>query len=225
MVTGRPLFPGDSEIDELHKVFRVLGTPNERVWPGVTSLPDFSARFPAWQTQSLARVVPGLDEKGLDLLGKMLVLDPAQRITALEALQHPYFADVAGCYSSRVTAGDFGPAGSAGAKNIIALGADGASARASAPAAATAASAADTRAAAAAPAAGAGAGAAGGGFTIGAGVLEPYDGTDGAGHGWAEGAGGAREADLVAHERVDDLDCGSDEDVCGTGGRDHKETM
>lgn len=100
MATGRPLFPGDSEIDELHKVFRALGTPNETVWPGVTKLPDFSSRFPGWQAQPLARVVPGLDAQGLDLLSQMLVLDPSKRITALEALQHPYFHDVAGCYTT-----------------------------------------------------------------------------------------------------------------------------
>ena len=41
MATGRPLFPGDSEIDELFRIFRVLGTPTEASWPGVSSLPDY----------------------------------------------------------------------------------------------------------------------------------------------------------------------------------------
>lgn len=36
MVTKRPLFPGDSEIDEIYKVFRIMGTPNEETWPGCT---------------------------------------------------------------------------------------------------------------------------------------------------------------------------------------------
>jgi serine/threonine protein kinase len=44
MVNGRPLFPGDSEIDELFRVFRYLGTPNEETWPGVSNLPDFKVR-------------------------------------------------------------------------------------------------------------------------------------------------------------------------------------
>lgn len=46
MVNGRPLFPGDSEIDELFRVFRNLGTPNEEVWPGVSNLPDFKVPPP-----------------------------------------------------------------------------------------------------------------------------------------------------------------------------------
>lgn len=41
MVTGRPLFPGDSEIDQLFRIFRYMGTPNESIWPGVSELPDF----------------------------------------------------------------------------------------------------------------------------------------------------------------------------------------
>ncbi|MQM05164.1 hypothetical protein Taro_037974 [Colocasia esculenta] len=48
MVNQRPLFPGDSEIDELFKIFRIMGTPNEETWPGVTSLPDFKTAFPKW---------------------------------------------------------------------------------------------------------------------------------------------------------------------------------
>nr|CAA66233.1 cyclin-dependent kinase [Antirrhinum majus] len=94
MVNQRPLFPGDSEIDELFKIFRVMGTPNEETWPGVTSLPDFKSAFPKWPAKELAAVVPNLDASGLDLLDKMLRLDPSKRITARNALQHEYFKDI-----------------------------------------------------------------------------------------------------------------------------------
>ncbi|KAM0945427.1 putative protein-serine/threonine kinase CMGC-CDK-Pl family [Dioscorea sansibarensis] len=94
MVNMRPLFPGDSEIDELFKIFSVLGTPDEESWPGVTSLPDFKAAFPKWSPKSLATVVPKLDAAGVDLLSKMLVISPIKRITAREALQHEYFKDI-----------------------------------------------------------------------------------------------------------------------------------
>ena len=49
MINNRPLFPGDSEIDQLFKIFRVLGTPTESTWPGVSQLPDFKDTFPQWQ--------------------------------------------------------------------------------------------------------------------------------------------------------------------------------
>ncbi|XP_044505691.1 cell division control protein 2 homolog 2-like [Mangifera indica] len=68
MVNQRPLFPGDSEIDELFKIFRVFGTPKEDIWPGVTSLPDFKSAFPKWTAKDLASVVPNLEPAGVDLL-------------------------------------------------------------------------------------------------------------------------------------------------------------
>ncbi|KAG0630307.1 hypothetical protein M758_1G168700 [Ceratodon purpureus] len=94
MVNHRPLFPGDSEIDELFKIFRTLGTPNEEVWPGVTSLPDFKTAFPKWPPKALSSVVPGLEPAGIDLLAKMLILEPSRRITARHALEHEYFKDI-----------------------------------------------------------------------------------------------------------------------------------
>ncbi|CAI9771732.1 unnamed protein product [Fraxinus pennsylvanica] len=94
MVNQRPLFPGDSEIDELFKIFSITGTPNEDTWPGVTSLPDFKSAFPKWLPKDLATVVPNLDAAGLDLLRKMLFLDPSKRITARSALEHEYFKDI-----------------------------------------------------------------------------------------------------------------------------------
>ncbi|CAM6094134.1 unnamed protein product [Calypogeia fissa] len=94
MVNQRPLFPGDSEIDELFKIFRTLGTPNEETWPGVTSLPDFKSAFPKWPAKNLSTVVPGLEPAGIDLLARMLTLEPSQRITARAALEHEYFKDI-----------------------------------------------------------------------------------------------------------------------------------
>jgi hypothetical protein len=46
---------------------RLLGTPNELVWPGVQKLRDWHD-YPQWQPQNLARAVPDLDPLGLDLL-------------------------------------------------------------------------------------------------------------------------------------------------------------
>merc|ERR1712112_482856 len=53
MLTRRPLFPGDSEIDQLFRIFRTLGTPDESIWPGVTTLPDFKSSFPKWTPNDL----------------------------------------------------------------------------------------------------------------------------------------------------------------------------
>ena len=94
MVTKRPLFPGDSEVDEIFKIFRVLGTPNEEVWPGVTTLQDWNEDFPVWPPLNIARFMPGMNEHGVDLVEQLVAIDPRRRLTAQEALSHPYFADV-----------------------------------------------------------------------------------------------------------------------------------
>ena len=46
IASGRTLFEGDSEIGQLFTIFRVLGTPNEESWPGVSLLPDFLSQAP-----------------------------------------------------------------------------------------------------------------------------------------------------------------------------------
>ena len=37
MATLRALFNGDSEIDQIYRIFRILGTPSNAIWPGVES--------------------------------------------------------------------------------------------------------------------------------------------------------------------------------------------
>jgi len=95
MVTKTPLLPGDSEVDELFKIFRVLGTPSEETWPGVTHLPDWSPNFPIWPTLALRKIVPGLSADGVDLLQAMLTMDPSRRPGSVWCLQHRYFDEEA----------------------------------------------------------------------------------------------------------------------------------
>ncbi|KAM9287707.1 cyclin-dependent kinase 5 [Cariama cristata] len=100
---GRPLFPGNDVDDQLKRIFRypfgaapglrLLGTPTEEQWPAMAKLPDYKPypMYPA--TTSLVNVVPKLNATGRDLLQNLLKCNPVQRISAEEALQHPYFTD------------------------------------------------------------------------------------------------------------------------------------
>jgi len=94
MVNRQPLFPGDSEIDELFRIFRQLGTPTETSWPGVSSLPDFKPVFPRWERQPLRKVLPAsLGGDAVSLLSALLTYHPSKRITARNALQHSYLTN------------------------------------------------------------------------------------------------------------------------------------
>ncbi|TYZ65316.1 hypothetical protein PybrP1_004069 [[Pythium] brassicae (nom. inval.)] len=73
---------------------RTLGTPDESVWPGVTKLRDYAPTFPKWRKKELKTAFPLLSSDGLDLLESMLRYNPAARISAKEALRHPFFDDV-----------------------------------------------------------------------------------------------------------------------------------
>lgn len=66
----RPLCAGDSEIDQLFRIFRLLGTPDDQLWPGVSELPHFKPSFPRWRRDpdALRAALSDLDPLALDLL-------------------------------------------------------------------------------------------------------------------------------------------------------------
>uniref|UniRef100_F1L9E3 cyclin-dependent kinase n=1 Tax=Ascaris suum TaxID=6253 RepID=F1L9E3_ASCSU len=94
LITTKPLFNGDSEIDQLFKIFRILGTPTSEIWPGVEKLPDYNGAFPRWNDFLLPNHVPGLDDDGIDLLTQMLTYMPERRTSAKMAICHRYLRDV-----------------------------------------------------------------------------------------------------------------------------------
>ncbi|KAJ3129875.1 hypothetical protein HK100_008365 [Physocladia obscura] len=92
LVNKEPLAPGKGEIDQLDKIFKLLGTPTEQVWPGFLRLPvpkSFNFRHQPFNNLKLR--FPSLTANGIDLMSCLLTYDPKQRITAAEALKHPYF--------------------------------------------------------------------------------------------------------------------------------------
>ncbi|KAF7811441.1 cell division control protein 2-like protein D [Senna tora] len=80
LVTKQALFPGDSELQQLLHIFRLLGTPNEERWPGVSKLMNWH-EYPQWSPQSLSTA-------------QMLKYEPSKRISAKKAMEHPYFDDL-----------------------------------------------------------------------------------------------------------------------------------
>lgn len=80
---------------------RILGTPDEEEWPGVTSFPDYKSSFPKWRRDPSKPLTTNLDAHGLDLLEQLLKYDPASRISAKRSCNHPYFGAGSSAHSSR----------------------------------------------------------------------------------------------------------------------------
>lgn len=93
MFTGRPLFAGSSNDDQLQRIFKIMGTPTPRTWPNIQALPNYKADFPEYPPQDMRAIVPQIDPVGLDLLLALLQLVPDNRVSASHALQHPWFAE------------------------------------------------------------------------------------------------------------------------------------
>lgn len=92
--TKHAIFPGDGgEINQLDKIYNVLGTPTVQEWPGIVEMQWFELLRPTERRQSTfadkykERVTP----EAFDLLSAMFTYDPAKRPSASEVLDHPYF--------------------------------------------------------------------------------------------------------------------------------------
>jgi len=95
LATKIPLFTGDSEIDQLFQIYKIMGTPNPETWPGIEALPAYKPVGPKWKKKDLAvELEHKVDADGLDLLEKALVYAPNQRITAKQMLLHRYFDEI-----------------------------------------------------------------------------------------------------------------------------------
>ncbi|XP_020862076.1 cyclin-dependent kinase 17 isoform X3 [Phascolarctos cinereus] len=92
MASGRPLFPGSTVEDELHLIFRLLGTPSQETWPGVSSNDEFkNYNFPKYKPQPLINHAPRLDSEGIELITRFLQYESKKRVSAEEAMKHAYF--------------------------------------------------------------------------------------------------------------------------------------
>jgi glycogen synthase kinase 3 beta len=96
MILGRPLFPGESGMDQLVEIIKVLGTPSREeviaMNPGYTDFHKFQQVKPQPWTKIFKR--HPMAAEALDILTRMLTYVPAERITALQACAHPYFDEL-----------------------------------------------------------------------------------------------------------------------------------
>jgi serine/threonine protein kinase len=96
MASLHPLFPGDSEIDTIFRIFRKLGTPTAEVWDNISEVPCMKSTFPQWRPKGLHslnnRLPEVLGNLGIEVADALLRYDPKLRVSAKRALQMEYFA-------------------------------------------------------------------------------------------------------------------------------------
>uniref|UniRef100_A0A668AKX0 cyclin-dependent kinase n=1 Tax=Myripristis murdjan TaxID=586833 RepID=A0A668AKX0_9TELE len=95
LLTQKPLFPGKSEIDQINKIFKDLGSPSEKIWPGYSELPAVKKMtFTEYPYNNLRKRFGALlSDQGFDLMNKFLTYCPSKRIISDEALKHEYFRE------------------------------------------------------------------------------------------------------------------------------------
>ncbi|XP_066579288.1 serine/threonine-protein kinase MAK isoform X2 [Amia ocellicauda] len=92
LYTLRPLFPGNSEVDEIFKICQVLGTVKKSDWPeGYQLASAMNFRFPQCVPTNLKTLIPNASSEAIALMRDMLQWDPKKRPTAVQALRYPYF--------------------------------------------------------------------------------------------------------------------------------------
>lgn len=93
LLNGEPLFPGTGDIELLSLITNFLGSPSEKNWPGLTSLADYGKiGFKEKEAVDLNSAFPSWSPAAIDLISKLIVYNPAARISAREALHHEWFS-------------------------------------------------------------------------------------------------------------------------------------
>ncbi|KAN0134891.1 Protein kinase-like domain containing protein [Lactarius tabidus] len=94
LMLKEPLFQAKAEIELISMIFKLLGPPTNDSWPEYSTLPlAKSITLPSPQPDQFRQKFPFLTVAGIDLLSSLLTYDPERRISADEALQHPYFSE------------------------------------------------------------------------------------------------------------------------------------
>jgi len=94
LIIRNPMLPGNTEVEQIALICRMIGTPTEENWPGVTSLKEYtvpSEITPVWDKNSYMTRFGAVGAEGVDLLVKTLILDPKRRITARQMLEHKWW--------------------------------------------------------------------------------------------------------------------------------------
>jgi len=94
LLLHEPLFQAKSELELISMIFKLLGPPTAYTWPGYSKLPlSKTLNLPQAHLPGFRQRFPYLSLAGIDLISELLQYDPDKRLSAEEALKHPYFSE------------------------------------------------------------------------------------------------------------------------------------
>lgn len=94
LIVGKAIFPGKSTINQVELIIKLLGKPSSEELKQINSSADFTIidSMNAKKKYSFSQFFKGASKEGLDFLRKTLCYDPRKRLTAEQALKHPYLS-------------------------------------------------------------------------------------------------------------------------------------
>lgn len=103
LLKKKAILQGQGELDQIDLIFKLIGAPDDTTWPEFKSLPNSNLLrwrnkkepqiFSTFPVNSLIGGQTYLDANGFDLLRRLLTLNPQERFTAQDALDHKYFKE------------------------------------------------------------------------------------------------------------------------------------
>jgi renal tumor antigen len=90
-----PLFPGTNELDQVNKIHNILGTPSKDLLAKYQKLAThMEFDFPTKQGTGISKLIPNVSQEAQDVIIKLLAYNQDHRISAGQALKHPYFKEI-----------------------------------------------------------------------------------------------------------------------------------
>lgn len=90
-----PLFPGNDEVDQVHKIHNILGSPPTELLDNFQKYAThMEFNFPSVKGTGMANLIPHISHEAQDLISKLLIYNPDNRINASQALKHPWFKEL-----------------------------------------------------------------------------------------------------------------------------------
>jgi serine/threonine protein kinase len=94
MIFGKPFFQGETTVDQLIQIMRILGTPDNNQLQYLNKNGSLNCQFPEVKALTVNKAFEGKPKELINLLNKIFIYEPHKRISALEIMAHPFFDDL-----------------------------------------------------------------------------------------------------------------------------------